>query len=470
MTLPTIMLYNTLTRSREPLRTGVPDAVTMYVCGPTVYNYAHIGNARPAVVFDVLARLLRRRYRSVLYARNLTDVDDKINEAARRDGVPIANVTAQYIDAYHADMQALGVLPPDIEPRVTAHIPEIIALVETLIERGHAYVAQGHVLFHVPSFPEYGRLSGRRTQEMMAGARVEVAPFKRDPLDFVLWKPSTDDLPGWASPWGRGRPGWHIECSAMIGRHLGRTVDIHGGGQDLIFPHHENEIAQGVCAHGGEPYCRMWMHNSFVTADGQKMSKSLGNVLLVRDLLAQAPGEAIRLALLSAHYRHPLDWSAQRLDAARRTLQRAYTALATASQVPDVEVEPDSEVEAALASDLNVPRAMVRLHQLVADLEKAADGPAQQGAKARLLASGQLLGLLQQAPAQAMDALRRHAGERHAPDDAWVESHVARRTEARRRRAFSEADALRDELVRAGIQIEDTLQGTVWYRSQGVPA
>ncbi|WP_241017023.1 cysteine--tRNA ligase [Paraburkholderia sp. Ac-20342] len=464
------MLYNTLTRSREPLRTGVPDAVTMYVCGPTVYNYAHIGNARPAVVFDVLARLLRRRYRSVLYARNLTDVDDKINEAARRDGVPIANVTAQYIDAYHADMQALGVLPPDIEPRVTAHIPEIIALVETLIERGHAYVAQGHVLFHVPSFPEYGRLSGRRTQEMMAGARVEVAPFKRDPLDFVLWKPSTDDLPGWASPWGRGRPGWHIECSAMIGRHLGRTVDIHGGGQDLIFPHHENEIAQGVCAHGGEPYCRMWMHNSFVTADGQKMSKSLGNVLLVRDLLAQAPGEAIRLALLSAHYRHPLDWSAQRLDAARRTLQRAYTALATASQVPDVEVEPDSEVEAALASDLNVPRAMVRLHQLVADLEKAADGPAQQGAKARLLASGQLLGLLQQAPAQAMDALRRHAGERHAPDDAWVESHVARRTEARRRRAFSEADALRDELVRAGIQIEDTLQGTVWYRSQGVPA
>lgn len=470
MTRPAITLYNTLTRRREPLRTGVPDAVTMYVCGPTVYNYAHIGNARPAVVFDVLARLLRRRYRSVLYARNLTDVDDKINEAARRAGVPITSVTAQYIDAYHADMQALDVRPPDIEPRATAHVPEIIALVEALIERGHAYAAQGHVLFHVPSFPEYGRLSGRRTREMIAGARVEVAPFKRDPLDFVLWKPSTDDLPGWESPWGRGRPGWHIECSAMIGRHLGRTIDIHGGGQDLIFPHHENEIAQGVCAHDGEPYCRMWVHNSFVTVDGQKMSKSLGNVLLVRDLLARAPGEAIRLALLSAHYRHPLNWNEQRLHAARKTLQRAYTALAAASQVPDGEAEPDGEVEAALANDLNMPRAMARLHQLVAELEFAADGPARRSAKARLLASGQLLGLLQQEPARALDALGGRAGELSAPDDAWVESLVARRAEARRQRAFAEADGLRDELARAGIQIDDTRHGTVWHRSHGVPA
>ncbi|MFT4063593.1 cysteine--tRNA ligase [Paraburkholderia sp.] len=470
MTLPAITLYNTLTRRREPLRTGVPDAVTMYVCGPTVYDYAHIGNARPAVVFDLLARLLRRRYRSVLYARNFTDVDDRINEMARREGVSIGGVTSRYIDAYHQDMQSLGVLRPDIEPRVTEHIPDIVELIGALIERHHAYVAQGHVLFHVPSFPAYGRLSGRRTQEMIAGARVEVAPFKRDPLDFVLWKPSTDDLPGWASPWGRGRPGWHIECSAMIGRHLGRTIDIHGGGQDLIFPHHENEIAQGVCAHDGEPYCRMWVHNSFVTVDGRKMSKSLGNVLLVRDLLAHAPGEAIRLALLSTHYRHPLDWSVQRLQAAHRTLRRAYVALDAVSELPHLGTGPDSEVEAALSNDLNVPRALARLYRLLEELEQASRGPARQWAKARLLASAQLLGLLQQEPARALDALRGFAGELPAPDDAWVESLVARRTEARRQRAFAEADALRDELVRAGIQLEDTPHGTVWRRSHGVTA
>ncbi|MGF6506225.1 cysteine--tRNA ligase [Paraburkholderia sp. 32] len=470
MTMPPIALYNTLTRRREPLQTGVPDAVTLYVCGPTVYNYAHIGNARPAVVFDVLVRLLRRRCRIVLYARNLTDVDDRINEMARREGVPIGDVTSRYIDAYHQDMQSLGVLPPDIEPRVTEHIPDIVELIGALIERNHAYVAQGHVLFHVPSFPAYGRLSGRRTQDMIAGARVEVAPYKRDPLDFVLWKPSTDDISGWDSPWGRGRPGWHIECSAMIGRHLGRTIDVHGGGQDLIFPHHENEIAQGVCAHDGEPYCRMWVHNSFVTVDGQKMSKSLGNVLLVRDLLAHAPGEAVRLALLSTHYRHPLDWSVQRLQAACRTLQRAYMALDAVSGLPHLGTRPDNEVEAALSNDLNVPRALARLYRLLEDLEQASQGPSQQWAKARLLASAQLLGLLQQDPAQALVALRGRIDATSVTDDAWVESIVARRAEARRQYAFGEADALRDELLRAGIQIEDTLEGTVWHRSHGVLA
>ncbi len=465
-----VALYNTLTRRREPLQTGVPDAVTLYVCGPTVYNYAHIGNARPAVVFDVLVRLLRRRYRSVLYVRNFTDVDDRINEMARREGVPIGGVTSRYISAYHEDMGSLGVLAPDIEPRVTEHIPDIVELIGALVERKHAYVAQGHVLFHVPSFPEYGRLSGRRIQEMIAGARVEVAPFKRDPLDFVLWKPSTDDLPGWASPWGRGRPGWHIECTAMIGRHLGRTIDIHGGGQDLIFPHHENEIAQGVCVHDGAPYCRMWVHNSFVTVDGQKMSKSLGNVLLVRDLLAHAPGEAIRLALLSTHYRHPLDWSVQRLEAARRTLQRAYRALDAVSGLPHLATGPDSEVEAALSNDLNVPRAFARLYRLLEELEQASRGPAQQWAKARLLASAQLLGLLQQEPAQALEALRGFVTPASAADDAWVESLVARRAEARRRHAFGEADALRDELLRAGIQLEDAADRTVWHRIHGAPA
>lgn len=279
-----IYLHNTLTRKKERLRTSQPDRVTMYVCGPTVYNYAHIGNARPAVVFDVLSRLLHHDYREVIYARNFTDGDDKINAAAATTGLPISHITDRYIGAYQQDMQSLRVNPPDIEPRVTEHIPDIVELIETLIARKHAYFAEGHVLFDVKSYPEYGHLSGRRTEDMLAGARVEVAPYKRDPIDFVLWKPSTEDLPGWESPWGRGRLGWHVECTAMIGRHLGTTIDIHGGGQDLIFPHHENEIAQGTCAHG-ELYCHTWVHNSFVTVNGQKMSKSLGNVLLVRDLL-----------------------------------------------------------------------------------------------------------------------------------------------------------------------------------------
>ncbi len=311
-----MQLFNTLTRRRETLRTERPDRVTLYVCGPTVYNYAHIGNARPAVVFDLLSRVLRHDVAEVVYARNFTDVDDKINAAAAAAGVPIGTITARYIDAYHEDMQALGVLPPDLEPRVTEHLPEIIALIETLIARGHAYEAEGHVLFQVGSFAEYGQLSGRRPEEMLAGARVEVAPYKRDPLDFVLWKPSSPEQPGWESPWGRGRPGWHVECTAMIGEHLGHTLDIHGGGQDLIFPHHENEIAQGTCAHGAR-YCHTWVHNSFVTVDGQKMSKSLGNVLLVRDLLDQGPGEAVRLALLGTHYRRPQGQPMAFLEAAR---------------------------------------------------------------------------------------------------------------------------------------------------------
>ena len=321
-----VQLYNTLTGRKEPLRTELPGRVTMYVCGPTVYNYAHIGNARPAIIFDVLARLLRHDYPCVLYARNFTDVDDKINAAAAAESVAIGTLTTRYIRAYHEDLDALGVQPPDLEPRVTEHITDIISLIQKLIVRGHAYDVSGHVLFHVPSYAAYGALSGRKPEDMQAGAWVEVAPYKRNPLDFVLWKPSTRDQPGWASPWGRGRPGWHVECSAMINRHLGTTIDIHGGGQDLIFPHHENEIAQGTCANGTR-YCHTWVHNSFVTVDGQKMSKSRGNVLLVRDLLANAPGEAIRLALLSTHYRHPLDWNERRLAQALGTLSRWYKSL-----------------------------------------------------------------------------------------------------------------------------------------------
>ena len=457
---PPIQLYNTLVRKKEPLRTGQPDRVTMYVCGPTVYNFAHIGNARPAVVFDVLARLLRQDYREVVYARNFTDVDDKINAAAATEGVPIGTITGRYIDAYHEDMRALGVLTPDLEPRVTEHIPAIIDLIWELMARGHAYAEQGHVLFHVPSYPAYGQLSGRRTEDMLAGARVEVAPYKRDPMDFVLWKPSMPEQPGWDSPWGRGRPGWHIECSAMIGQHLGHTIDIHGGGQDLIFPHHENEVAQGTCAHGAL-YCRTWVHNSFVTVDGQKMSKSLGNVLLVRDLLQQAPGEAIRLALLSTHYRRPLDWSAQRLTAARQALTRFYASLAKVEHVSALaDTTPDAQVLEALRNDLNVPGALTRLHALRTELDEAATDTARAQAKSRLLVSAGVLGLLQQAPSMAMEAL--------APSDwAWtananrVRELLDERQLARERRDFARADALRGELEAAGFIVEDTLKGMV---------
>jgi cysteinyl-tRNA synthetase len=460
---PPIYLHNTLTRQKEPLRTGLPDRVTMYVCGPTVYNYAHIGNARPAVVFDVLSRLLRHDYPQVVYARNFTDVDDKINAAAIAAGVPIGTITDRYIDAYHEDMQALGVQAPELEPRVTEHIPAIIELIRALLARNHAYVAQEHVLFHVPSWPEYGRLSGRRTEDMLAGARVEVAPYKRDPLDFVLWKPSTPDLPGWDSPWGRGRPGWHIECSAMIGQHLGHTIDIHGGGQDLIFPHHENEIAQGTCAHG-TLYCRTWVHNSFVTVNGQKMSKSLGNVLLVRDLLAQAPGEAIRLALLSTHYRRPLDWNAQRLLAARQTLARYYDRLSKVVRLSNLpQVAPDPEVLDALRNDLNVPGALARLHVLLTQLDDADTDARRAHVKSVLLASAGVMGLLQRSPQVALATLRQAASATYAQssDDTWIKTLLTEREQARWDRDFAKADALREELEAAGFMIEDTPAGPV---------
>ena len=457
---PPIRLYNTLARKKELLRTEQPDRVTMYVCGPTVYSFAHIGNARPAVVFDVLARLLRHDYREVIYARNFTDVDDKINAAAAAEEVPIGTITGRYIDAYHEDMRALGVLMPDLEPRVTEHIPAIIDLIRELIERSYAYAEQGHVLFHVPSYPAYGQLSGRRTEDMLAGARVEVAPYKRDPMDFVLWKPSTPQQPGWDSPWGRGRPGWHVECSAMIGQHLGHTIDIHGGGQDLIFPHHENEIAQGTCAHGAL-YCRTWVHNSFVMVDGQKMSKSLGNVLLVRDLLQQGTGEAIRLALRSTHYRRPLDWTAKRLAAARQALTRFYASLAKVEHVSALaDTTPDAQVMEALRNDLNVPGALTHLHALRAELDEAATGTARAQAKSRLLVSAGVLGLLQQAPSVAMEALALSDWARTVNANR-IRELLNERQQAREHRDFARADALRAELEAAGFIVEDTLKGMV---------
>ncbi|WP_421709210.1 cysteine--tRNA ligase [Algihabitans sp.] len=458
----TLYLTNTITRTKEPFVPANPDHVTMYVCGPTVYNFAHIGNARPAVVFDVLYRLLRRRFARVVYARNFTDVDDKINTAAKEVDQPISAITERYIAAYHADMAALGVLTPDLEPRVTEHVPEIIDMVERLIAGGHAYAVEGHVLFHVPTFSAYGALSGRNRDEMIAGARVEVAPYKRDPADFILWKPSTPDLPGWESPWGRGRPGWHIECSAMIERCLGTTLDIHGGGQDLVFPHHENEIAQGTCAHDGELYCRYWVHNGFITVEGRKMSKSLGNVLLVRDLLKEAPGEAIRFALLGAHYRQPLDWSAEGLAQAKRGLDRLYGTLRDLGDAPDVACPPGllDAFEAALEDDLNFPGAIAELFRMAKAARQATAQADRTAYKAALRGAGHLLGLLQQDPAAWF-------GQPSGADEATAEIQrlVDARQAARSARDYATADRIRDQLVAVGVVVEDRAEGPVWRRA-----
>jgi len=467
MTDPTpgsIVLYNSLTRRKEQLETLHPDRVGMYVCGPTVYNLAHIGNARPAVIFDVLARLLRLFYSDVTYVRNITDVDDKINAASIETGEKIGVITERFTTAYHQDMAALNIAQPDAEPRVTDHIEQIVNMIESLVEREHAYLAEGHVLFDIKSFSEYGELSGRSTDDMIAGARVEIAPYKRDPMDFVLWKPSTPELPGWESPWGRGRPGWHIECSAMSESHLGETIDIHGGGRDLIFPHHENEIAQSICAHGGSPYCRMWVHNGFVTVEGQKMSKSLGNVLLVRDLLDEAPAEAIRLALLSTHYRAALDWTTVRLDEAKRTLVKWYRALELCStdSLSD-EAVPDSEVVCALCDDLNTSVVFARIHQLVGDLGQSSDPVEQAKLKHTIVASADVLGLLQQDPTTALAALTASSLKRNDIDATWIEQRIEDRRLARLNKDFEQADHIRDELTAAGIRIEDSTDGTTWH-------
>ena len=459
-----IFLYNSLTSRKEQLETLHPDRVGMYVCGPTVYNLAHIGNARPAVIFDVLARLLRLFYSDMTYVRNITDVDDKINAASVETGEKIGLITERFTTAYHQDMAALNIAQPDVEPRVTDHIEQIVNMIESLVEREHAYLAEGHVLFDIKSFPEYGELSGRSTDDMIAGARVEIAPYKRDPMDFVLWKPSTSELPGWESPWGRGRPGWHIECSAMAESHLGDTFDIHGGGRDLIFPHHENEIAQSVCAHGGSPYCRMWVHNGFVTVEGQKMSKSLGNVQLVRDLLDQAPAEAIRLALLSTHYRAALDWTTVRLDEAKRTLVKWYRAL-EGCNTDSLSGEPvlDSEVISALCDDLNTSVVFARIHQLVGDLGQSSDPTEQAKLKHTIVASADVLGLLQQDPTTALAALTASSLKRNDIDAVWIEQRIEDRRLARINKDFEQADRIRDELSAAGIRIEDSADGTTWH-------
>jgi cysteinyl-tRNA synthetase len=457
-----IRIYNTLTREKEVFEPLDPGRVTIYVCGPTVYNYAHIGNARPAVVFDLLHRVLQLHYANVVYARNITDVDDKINDAAAQLGVPIATISGKYTNAYHEDMAALGVRQPTIEPRATEHIEPMIRMIERLIEAGAAYVAEGHVLFDIESFDRYGSLSRRDIREMIAGSRVEVAPFKRNPGDFVLWKPSEDPQPGWNSPWGWGRPGWHLECSVMAEVHLGETIDIHGGGQDLVFPHHENEIAQSVCSHSGKPFARYWMHNGFVTVDKRKMSKSLGNTLVVHELLKQHPGEVLRYLLISAHYRQPLDWSEQELERARKTLDRLYSVLRTAADrfgplEPDE--RPGEAFLEALRDDLNTPVAIAEFNRVARDLAKAETAAEACRAAGELLADAALIGLLQTAPDAWFGALSEH------PENVRIEQLIARRNTARSERDFKTADAIRDELTALGVVLEDGDGVTRWRRA-----
>ncbi|WP_198374332.1 cysteine--tRNA ligase [Neoroseomonas rubea] len=470
-----LLLHDSAARTKRRFVPIDPTHVRMYVCGPTVYDLAHLGNARPVVVFDVLARLLRRLYPKVTYVRNITDVDDKINARSRESGEPIAIITARTTADFHRDMAALGALPPDVEPRATGHIAEMIALIERLIANGHAYAADGHVLFSVPSFAEYGRLSGRSPDELVAGARVDVAPYKRDAGDFVLWKPSDADTPGWDSPWGRGRPGWHIECSAMSWKHLGEEFDIHGGGHDLIFPHHENEVAQSVCAFPGHAFAQYWMHNGMLLVDGEKMSKSLGNFRTVRDILSEGAwaGEAFRLLLLRTHYRAALDFTIDGLREAKAELDDHYAMLsrAPATQGGPLAGQLAEWVIAPLLDDLNTPLALGRLRDLrtlentvtvggspavVLERTGLSEPPAPGVAAAAFREAASILGIGAGDP-----AAWRQGGE----DATMIEAAIAARLAARASRNFGEADRIRDELKTQGILLEDGPGGTTWRRA-----
>jgi len=457
-----LVLHNTLSRKKEAFTPLDPARVGMYVCGPTVYDLAHIGNARPVVVFDVLARILRTLYPKVTYVRNITDVDDKIIKAAAENGESIEALTERTTAAFHADMAALGALPPDIEPRATKYIDDMIAMIEALIDKGHAYEADGQVLFNVPSMADYGQLSRCNREEMIAGARVEVASYKKDPADFLLWKPSTDDQPGWDSPWGRGRPGWHIECSAMSTDILGETFDIHGGGLDLVFPHHENEIAQSSCAQPDGKFAQVWLHNGYLMVEGEKMSKSLGNFYTVHDLLDEFPGEAIRLLLLKTHYRQPLDFTKDGLREAKRELDGFYGALRNVADVQALPANPSPASLAGLLDDLNTPLTISHLHRCLGLLNGADDHGSNVAAKTNLLSSAEVLGLLQQDPEDWFRWAPAGAAE---IDEIKIEALIEKRNQARADKDFAESDRIRDELAVAGVVLEDGSGGTTWRRA-----
>lgn len=456
-----LKLYNSLTRKKDTFEPIDPSHVRIYACGPTVYSYAHIGNARMAVVFDVLSNILRNQYPKVTYVSNITDVDDKIIAASHENKETISAITEKYARIYNEDMTSLGVITPDVQPRATTHIPQMIALIEKLIAAKHAYAADGHVLFHVPSFPAYGGLSGRSRDEQIAGSRVEVASYKKDPADFVLWKPSHGGEPGWNSPWGFGRPGWHIECSAMAEEHLGLPFDIHGGGADLKFPHHENEIAQSCCAHGHEnnlsAFAKYWVHNGFVTVNGEKMSKSLGNVVLAHDLAKNYNGEILRLTLLSAHYRQPLDWTDVSIQQSKKTLDRLYQTLHGLADIKaDENVDLPQEFTESLYDDLNTPKALASLSALAKDAATHKT-PALKG---QIYAAAKFLGILQHNPKEWLG----YGVSDNSIDENHINSLLQQRTQAKKDKNFSRSDEIRAELTSMEIAIEDTPQGPIWKK------
>ena len=452
-------LYNSLSGKKEEFLPIDDSNIRMYVCGPTVYNYVHIGNARPAVVFDTLVRVLRANYKKVTYVSNITDIDDKIIDAAASQKVPISEITQKYTDIYNQNMEILGVHAPDIQPKATEYLPEMIELIAELIEKGFAYEKDGHVLFHVLAYEKYGALSKRNRDEQIAGSRVEIAPYKKDPADFILWKPSTSEQPGWDSPWGFGRPGWHTECSAMTEKNLGLPFDIHGGGRDLIFPHHENEIAQSCCASGDvnnpQSFSKYWVHNGFVTVEGEKMSKSIGNVILVKDLINQYDGEVIRLALLSSHYRQSFDWNAKIIHQAQVLLDKLYQVLIDLS---DTDIKQSNklndELLIALNDDLNTPGAIAILNKKYR--EYSSNQISKESFKGLLLFAANILGILNTEPAEWF------ARKLNDIDENKIVKLIEKRTSAKANKDYALADAIRKELIDMGIEIMDTAEGTSW--------
>ena len=459
-----LKLYNTKTREKRIFHPINESSVGMYVCGPTVYDYSHIGNARPVIIFDVLYRLLRKVYgeENVNYVRNITDVDDKIIAAHQDSGEDIDVITSRTIKAFRSDMRDLGNLEPSIEPKATDHIPQMIKMIEKLISIGNAYQEQEHVCFNVPSMVNYGSLSKLNREELIVGARVDIAPYKRDPADFILWKPSSSDQPGWNSPWGRGRPGWHIECSAMSNEYLGATFDIHGGGQDLIFPHHENEIAQSCCANGEDTFAQIWMHNGYLMVDGEKMSKSLGNFITVRDLLHSYHGETIRLCMLMTHYRQPLNWTSNGLAQAKSSLDSFYGALRQINDLPQFADELSEDFMAALSDDINTPEALKVLHELSRDLNKAKTEKAKARLKGKILSAGKLLGILKCDPDNWFKSVSPNLKSDLSDDQ--INSLILARKHARDDKNFVLSDKIRDELLQSGIVLEDSKSITRWKR------
>ena len=462
-----LKLHNTLSGQKELFEPIDPERITMYVCGPTVYNYVHIGNGRPAVVFDVLFRLLQVLYPKVSYVANVTDIDDKINRQALANGEPIQALTDRFTDAYNDDMAVLGILQPDVQPRATEHIDEIIDMIQSLVDKGFAYEAEGHVLFHVPADPDYGSLSKRSLEDMLDGARVEVAPYKQDPKDFVLWKPSTPELPGWDSPWSHGRPGWHIECSAMIHKHLGLSIDIHGGGSDLTFPHHENEAAQSRSAHTNTQFVRYWLHNGMLTMGQEKMAKSVGNIVTIHDLRKRYSGEVLRYTLLRGQYRSQLVWSEDLLDQAQSSLDGLYQALrgveelgndtSDAFALQPTDAYPETVLD-TLLDDLNTPQALAAMHAIATELNKTQIPAEALELRRQLLAGGWLLGLLH----QPITTYFQSVGDL---DPSYIDGLIDERNSARADKNFARADAIRQELADMGVELEDTRDGTRWKRT-----